>query len=147
MSHVFTHQKTRHIRALGITGRNRHAYGHRFSLRTGQKKLLHQRSHLAGVEKNSIALPQTNRAILYRKKLSLLNQTVVFGIIQRHRRGVVACIQSQKISHFYASSLSWLRAKAPSTPLTKGASSSPPYFLANSTASLIETLTGTSSFF
>ena len=97
-------------------------------------------------------LPQTQFSVFYRQQFFLLHYFSRFPIQQRHRSRIIAGVNSKEDSHYACPSSSVSRVFsslpreiAPNTPLTNKESSSPPNFFANSTASLIETLSGIDS--
>ena len=85
-----------------------------------------------------VALPEPELAILDGKQLTTGNHFPAFTVKQAYGSRIITGVDSEIITHNSF-------AIAPNTPLTNAESSSPVYFLASSTASLIETDTGISS--
>ena len=132
-----THQKAGHIRALRLLRSvRRRDRAHARHIRRHRIQHIRQLPH---VMEHRIALPQTHFPRLNRQKFFCLQRLVCIYRPIRRRRGVVAGVQSQISAHAGS------RATLPKTPLMNDASSCPPYLLASSTASLMDTLTGISS--
>ena len=138
-------QEAGHIRALHLLRPVGGCHGGQRPARLAAYLLQHL-GKLPHMMKDRVALTQPHLSRLHRQQLFGLPHLPLPAVQQGGGGGIVAGIQPQIETHGAGSS--WgasSRAMPPSTPLMKDASSSPPYFFASSTASLMETLTGISS--